>query len=401
MENNFQRLPLILLLKSGRLWQGPLPWILFALLGCNAGILWYRSSLEAERRANLLESPAGLRVGGGGRALTTEVRLDLSKGNDTDRYWSAIPDARRRPLVILCGMSQMYAINDFKPGDQTISEWMDDATAPRGARVFGLAAPNLCNEEAVLLFLSTLSRPETTPRLFIYGVCFDKFRNLDLRPTYQSFLVAHPEIRADWEEAAKEYAGAYPLACAKMAESLRQAVAEEDKRDDRGFESKLRDVLSRWIPVVGERKALNASIQLHLYLFRNWVFHIKPTTKRPIIEGRNLLNRQFLEMMIDIARKRDVKLALYIIPLNPLRDNPYVPSQYGEFKSWLATLSRERDVPFANLENVVPNADWGTFLDGPDFKHFRGEGHRLTAEAILRQFSPLIFSKPDSSVRSP
>jgi hypothetical protein len=66
-------------------------------------------------------------------------------------------------MFLLCGMSQMYVINEFKSGDKTISELMDDKAAPKGVRVFGLAAPNLCNEEAMLLLLSTLSSPHTKP----------------------------------------------------------------------------------------------------------------------------------------------------------------------------------------------------------------------------------------------
>jgi hypothetical protein len=32
-------------------------------------------------------------------------------------------------------------------------------------------------------------------------------------------------------------------------------------------------------------------------------------------------------------------------------------------------------------------------MGGPDFKHFRGEGHALTARAIFKEFSPLLLNK--------
>jgi len=85
-------------------------------------------------------------------------------------------------LVVLSGMSQMYAINDPQEGDQTISEWLDDALSAQGARVWGMAAPNLSNEEALFQLVMLLQDPVTRPHSFIYGICFDKFRNIDLRP---------------------------------------------------------------------------------------------------------------------------------------------------------------------------------------------------------------------------
>ena len=50
-------------------------------------------------------------------------------------------------------------------------------------------------------------------------------------------------------------------------------------------------------------------------------------------------------------------------------------------------------MPFANLEGIVPRGDWGLFQGGPDFKHFKEEGHRLTSRAILDQFGSVIFNE--------
>jgi hypothetical protein len=47
-------------------------------------------------------------------------------------------------------------------------------------------------------------------------------------------------------------------------------------------------------------------------------------------------------------------------------------------------------VPYANLENVVPSQDWGIWFEGPDFKHFKGAGHRRTAVKLLEEFGPVL-----------
>ena len=94
-------------------------------------------------------------------------------------------------------------------------------------------------------------------------------------------------------------------------------------------------------------------------------------------------------MVVQQAKAAGVQVAIYVVPLNPLADNPYVPNEYMEFKRWLEEFTSENDVAFANLENVVPHEHWGVWIDGPDFKHFREPGHRLTAQSIVKAFDRL------------
>lgn len=376
-----RRFGLLGIISDRRFWRGSLPWVVAIFAVLNVMVLYWQKTIAEERRKNLLISTD--------KVPTDNVRWDLSVGGDLGRYWSSIPDARTHPLVILSGMSQMYAINDARPQDKTISEHMDDALSPKGIRVFGLAAPNLCNEEAVLLLLSTMSDPRTRPDVFIYAVCFDKFRNIDLRSEYQAFLKDRPALRSLWSETAKEYAGLYPRAGEKMTGSLGELGKEKGPERDMA-EAWLRGLASRWFPVVSARNDLNASVQFQLFLLRNRILGIKPTSKRPIIEGRYKMNREFLGMMADIARRGGVELILYVIPLNLFAENPYIPDQYAGFKEWMERFCREKGIPFANLENVVPSEAWGEFMGGPDFKHFRGEGHRLTAVALLERFGSVI-----------
>lgn len=382
---------ILALLFDRRLLRGSLPWVLAIFSVMNILVFYWHGSIAEERRKNLLVTQD--------RAPADGARWDMSAGGNLGRYWSSIPDARSRPLVILAGMSQMYAINDARPQDETISEHMDDALSPRGIRVFGMAAPNLSNEEAVLLLLSTMSDPRTRPDVFIYGVCFDKFRNIDLRPEYQAFLKGRPALRSLWNDTAKEYTGRYPKAGKKMTKSLSEVEEGKDQEQDM-MEAHLRGNASRWLPVVSARSDLNAYVQFQLFLLRNWLLDIKPTSKRPIIEGRYQMNREYLGMMADIARQGGVKLILYVIPLNPQAENPYIPSQYADFKEWLESFSHERDVPFANLEDAVPSDAWGELMGGPDFKHFRGEGHRLTAAALLERFTTEIQRSSRDIARS-
>jgi len=279
----------------------------------------------------------------------------------------------------------MYTINDNRPGDQTIAEWMDDALAPRGTRVFGLAAPNLSHEESVFLLLTTLAKPETHPDVFIFAVAFEKLREVDLRRQYATYLRSHPELIAEWLRTAERYRAKYPLAAAKMLSTLEQKERDESV-NEASLESRLRRGVSRVSPLVAERRDLNSLLRIHLFAVRNFFLGIKNTSKRPIIRDRYDTNREFLGLLADLGRERGALVLLYIVPFNPSAENPYVPEEYAAFKQWLTQFAEETGTPLSNLENVVPSSDWGLFLGGPDFKHFKGEGHRKSAAALLKSF---------------
>jgi hypothetical protein len=370
--------------RSPRFWRGTPVKALLLLLVANQIVLARRAAFERAQKENLLVQPVVSQAGRGRAA-----RFDESVGNELWRYWDAIPDATKQPLVVLSGMSQMYAINDVQPNDQTIAEWLDDQLSPKGVRVFGLAAPNLDNEEALFLLLSVASDPHTRPATFIYGLCFDKFRNVDLRSGYQEFMRRHPEIESSWRETAERHAKAYPLASAKMLSTLAELHASAT-HSETSAEGRLRDAVGRMIPLIGERHELNATAQMRLYDLRNKLLGITPTTKRPIIESRYELNRQFLELIATTAREHGIQPVFYIIPLNPSAETPYVPDQYAAFKRWVATLTQQEQIPFADFEEIVPRGDWGFLNGGPDFKHFRGVGHRITADSIASRFSSVL-----------
>jgi hypothetical protein len=378
------------LIVDRRLWLGPAPWLVLILAAVNVWVSASSASWKQQRVNTLLvASPTAT-------TMPAEVNYDVSCGEAIGTFWKYIPNARKQRLVILCGMSQMHAISDAKPGDRLISQWMDDTLKPQGVRVWGEAAPNLCNEEATMQMIALCSDPRTTPAVFIYGLCFDKFRDVDLRPGYQDFMRSRPDIEAAWKATAERFAKTYPLASAKMLSTLQDLHASAGA-DENTFESRLRARVGSWLPLVGARKDLYAVVAIDLYQARNAILHITPTSKRPIIQSRYELNKQFLSLIADIAKEHHVQLIVYVIPLNPLGNNPYVPEQYAAFKVYARQFAEERGIPFANFETLVPASGWGYFNGGPDFKHFREIGHELTSKAVMAAFGPWLLGTATST----
>jgi hypothetical protein len=199
-------------------------------------------------------------------------------------------------------------------------------------------------------------------------------------------LATRPDVRERWRALCDGRAARYPQACAKMQTTLRAATdrSQAGTTRDESFEGRLRERLGRIVPMIGAREALNARLQYRLYVLRNWVFRIEAASKRPMIASRYSLNRELLGLMAEAAQARGTTLVLYVVPLNPVAENPYVPAEYRAFKEWLAAFAAERQIPFANLEGIVPRADWGLSNGEPDYKHFRAAGHRRVAAALAR-----------------
>jgi hypothetical protein len=352
----------------------------FTFLNLFAG--YWQQSLAKERRANLLARDA---------TTTGLIRFDRSTGEDLGRYLPALAAMQGRRRIILAGMSQMYAINDSRPGDQSISEWLDDSLAPRGTRVFGLAAPNLSNEELLLLLLAVAEDDRTRPQVFVFGACFDKFRNIGLRPGYRRYLAARPLLLDRWKALAEHLRRQFPAAAAKMASTLQDLVSR-DAPKGASLDDRVRAGISGVLPVVAYREDLNAWGSMQLFLLRNWAFRIKPTSKRPQIPSRYQMNQEFFEAFVATARESNILPVVYVIPLNPRAENPYIPAEYAAFKTWIRETCLKSGVPFDNLEDSVPPEDWGEFMGGPDFKHFRGSGHRITATEIEKRFASVLAS---------
>lgn len=323
-------------------------------------------------------------------------RYDWSVGAEQQKYWAYIPDARKQPLVLLDGMSQIYAINEEQPGDRVTSEILDDSLQGNGMRVFSIAAPNLDNEELLFHLHALTLQPETTPKLFVVGVCFDKMRNLEVRESMRDVMAGVPALDSAWRRSSETLQGEFPELAQQMTRTLQGSRARKTVRVDQRVEQSLVRAVSRVVPVVDIRADLRAFLFEGVYLLRNRVFNIKTSTKRPILSDRYALNQQALVAAVRYAKQHGIRVLVYVIPLNRTADTPYITEQYDGFKKWLEQTAATEGAAFANLESVVLDQSWGLLYGQPDFKHFKEAGHVATANALM----PLIRAQmSDSLVR--
>ena len=121
-----------------------------------------------------------------------------------------------------------------------------------------------------------------------------------------------------------------------------------------------------------------------MYLLRNSVFNIKPTSKRKLIPGFYEENVNSLQEIIELAKNNGIEIYLYISPIRNDVQMPYFYDEYKDFKLFVENIAIINKLNFQNFENIIPNNLWGTkpgtklyTKNEVDFMHFQGPGHKI------------------------
>ena len=173
-----------------------------------------------------------------------------------------------------------------------------------------------------------------------------------------------------------------------MIENTKKSEKKCEDTDDTLLKYKAEYTLNKFLEkhsnVYSNRGKIKGQLDTQLYYFRNWVFGIKPTTKRKKIDAPYNRNLIALKDIVTFCGKHHINLFFYIAPLRQDIEMPYVKKQYEAFKKDVSSIHQTYI-----LDNIVPGKYWGeTNGDWVDFMHFKGEGHILLAnelEKILRK----------------
>jgi lysophospholipase L1-like esterase len=137
----------------------------------------------------------------------------------------------------------------------------------------------------------------------------------------------------------------------------------------------------------------------NLYLLRNWIFGITPSSVRKMIPGRYRLNMQSLQAIMHSANQKGIKTLIYIVPIRDDVTIPYDLHQYNKFKSEVELAAKNESARFINIEGLVPVKLWGSkdsttigVVKELDFMHFKAKGHELLAERLLSELE-LLWSE--------
>jgi len=314
----------------------------------------------------------------------TSVRAIRAVIDDLAGSLAANPQPKT-PVAIWLGNSQLHAINQFKHGDHLAPYWLiEGAVCSDCLLPLGISLPNANMQEQYVLDLDITKRVPV--KVVVIELCYDNLREDGLRDDFE--LLINADLRADLRRSGvgQEILAAWDGRTKVDPDA--QEVAGLQGFLQRPLETFLVTRLGEIFPLWAARPSLRGQFLDDLYWGRNWVLGITPSTVRMPIVSRYDRNMRALDAMLaNLARKRIVAIG-YIAPIRHDLPIPYELTSYSRWKSEVAALAAKYNVTLLNLENLVPNDQWGSYHKSDvDFMHFQGSGHVLVADALR----PTVF----------
>jgi hypothetical protein len=317
---------------------------------------------------------------------------DLSDAYDCINGYKNI--GKNMDVVLWLGNSQLHAINQMHMGDETSTSILHRYLRSNGKYLITFSQPNANLQEHYLLFEYLIRRLPISS--LILSVVFDDMRETGIRSSL-SDIFKDSSITKHLENTA---IGKILLANKGNKDSAGNDLTALGGTVQEKAEKLLNDQFSSLWKIWEERAKLRGSIFKSLYLFRNWVFGINPSSTRKMIPGRYILNKNALEALLKSAQLHNINVLLYIVPLRDDIKVPYNLKEYNKFKKEIQSIAFKYGANFKNLEHLVPAEYWGSkgsttigSNEELDFMHFQAKGHQLLAEELYSELRTIYVAR--------
>lgn len=293
-----------------------------------------------------------------------------------------------KDIILWLGNSQLHGINQLKPGDNTSPGYFYKSLKNTNSDLLAFSLPNANLQEHYLL-LEYLKSIIPIKQLII-GVCFDDLRESGIR---------HDLVRITKEDFIVKLLNNSQVGL-NILQNNSQQISEKDdlaalnETVQEYTESRLNNWLNQNSDLWNSRPEIRGQIFNQLYLLRNNVFNIKPTSVRKMIKSRYNDNTQALNEIYSTGKKSGMKIFSYILPIRNDVEIPYNMTEYNNFKLLLDSLNNSSNNILFNFESIVPAEFWGTKdatrFGGEkelDFMHFQAAGHKILADSLWNRIS--------------
>lgn len=296
-------------------------------------------------------------------------------------------------VVLWLGNSQLHAINQMRTGDETASAILYRDLKTEYKHLLTFSQPNASLQEHYVLY-EYLSQKLPISYLLL-PVVFDDLRETGIRSGLKdAFKISEVSANLSRTEIGRNLIaiqGDKDVVGIDM-DALDATVQE---KVENYLNSQLGSIWGIW----AERSSFRSNVMNNLYLLRNWIFGITPSSERKMIPGRYRLNMQSLQAIMHSANQKGIKVLIYIVPIRDDVTIPYDLHQYNKFKSEVELADKNESARFINLEGLVPAKLWGSkdstsigVVEELDFMHFKAKGHELLAERLLSELE-LLWSE--------
>lgn len=311
--------------------------------------------------------------------------IHCGDGRDAADCLAGVKARHAQRSALWLGNSQVHAVNQRHAGETNAAPLLFESLKPMGLDLVTFSQPNANFQEHYVLF-EYLQR-QLPLKMLILPAVFDDTRETGLRKGVAIFL----------EDGKIKTAMAATAIGKRILQAQEAAPADSGGGDTAGIAHTLQERVERFLNTWLEshsalwaaRSEMRGHLLIDLYLLRNTLLGIKPTSKRKVIRSRYEDNMAAMAAILESAENHGITVLVYIVPLRNDVEVPYVDSEYQHFKTDVQALAERHGALFANLENLVPAELWGSKAatssgggEELDFMHFQAGGHRLLAERL-------------------
>jgi hypothetical protein len=295
-----------------------------------------------------------------------------------------------KDVLLVLGNSQTHSINQIKTNDVNYLEILDKRISDR--QIIGNTYPNASLQDFLIAYFywkNVLPIKDVFIPLF-----FDDMRELNgINYDFYPLLVNEGFNFTDNHELLNKLNLNFQ---SKFEDT--DSFKNEKKSTQEVTEEFLNECLNNnWYSVWAKRKNVQSLIFSNLYLLRNYIFNINPSSVRNKIPERYFNNMTALDLIINDAVSSKINLFLYIPPIRNDVKLPYNLEDYHSFISEVKLKSNNYSsfIHFVDFSYIVPSKFFGfkssTSLDRNknelDFMHFQYSGHQILADSLLNFYN--------------
>lgn len=326
-------------------------------------------------------------------AETSEIKYSMNEhkihcgdSRDADQCLAGLRETSHHKIALWLGNSQLHAVNQLQPNQLNAPPIAFKQLNTERIYLMAFSQPNANLQEHFLTYLY-LNQQRKISHL-ILPVVFDDFREDGIRPELLKFA-EDPQIQ---EKLSKSLIGKKIIKQRELTPNKNNAdTAALDGTIQDQVELSLNNWFDRHLGFWQARADARGTLFTQLYLTRNTILGINPSSKRKVIKGRYEDNMNALKATLELAKENSSNVLVYIAPLRSDVEIPYIKSEYDRFKNEVQILTGEQGAKFVNFENLVPPHLWGG-KDGTtlgektelDFMHFQADGHILLANEMVK-----------------
>ena len=279
--------------------------------------------------------------------------------------------------VLLLGNSQLTQINQKKNEDFVASYNLFRNLEKNNNNLITFVLPNGSFTEFLILFEYIISKVKI--KKLVLPIVFDDLREGNIRKDISNFFVDE-NFRLKFSNSLHK-----KKIIKKISFEKKTIDIHDNKKTIQEYvERKINYLLNKCCAHENKKIVGSTRVYYNLYIFRNSVFNIKPTSKRRLIPVFYEENVNSLLEIIKLAKNNGIEIYLYISPIRNDMQMPYIYDEYNDFKVFVENIAIINKLNFQDFENIIPNNLWGTksgtklnIKNEVDFMHFQGAGHKI------------------------